>query len=200
MITLSQFRRYLHHLEKEIQATKARVIDSTEGGAEKRGAYPSPLSAVLEDLEEPESPRHKIATLLRAVPDRSEAVAETTELLKKARALLAEGRDGLAWFKGDALGLLDRVVPENFDELQDEMATPWLAVYESELFQLVVGSAGGRLIHRVARTTPEPFRSLREGLDWLRATYASFLEDAVTLLDEFAHRLGKALTDANSQD
>ena len=127
-------------------------------------------------------------------------LAETTELLKKARALLAEGRDGLAWFKGDALGLLDRVVPENFDELQDEMATPWLAVYESELFQLVVGSAGGRLIHRVARTTPEPFRSLREGLDWLRATYASFLEDAVTLLDEFAHRLGKALTDANSQD
>ena len=198
--TLAQFKRYLHHLEKEIQSTPARVIDATEGGAEKRGASPMSLADVLEEQGEPEHERPRLALKLRKIPTYKSTLSKLNSLLRKAIKLQEQGREGLRWLHEEAGGQVAHATAEELDALQDALATPWMAIYESEVFRTVAGHAGGRLTHRVSRTNPAPFRSVQEGLGWLRTTYISFLEEALDLLEEYTGQLERALAASRGED
>ncbi len=196
LLTLAQFKRYLHHLENEIRSAQIKVIDATEGGARKRGAERATLREVLDRLGPPAGTRNPLASSIRPNKVSAAAQKKLKRLLTEAQRTFENGRNALQWLYTDAKELVDTATLEDFEQRQDRLAEGWLSTYESQAFRTVVGTAGAKLTHRVAHTNPEPFRSVQEGLTWLRKTYASFLEEALDLLEEFNGRLEEALSEA----
>lgn len=192
--TLAQFKRYLYHLEREIQLTPATVIDATEGGARKNGAVPRTLLEVVQGLSNPTFKASNPLSHLGEFRPSSMVMDRMRDLLFDAKRLQSRGRKGLSWLRHEARTPIENATTSNLERLQDQLAEPWLAVYESDVFRTVVGAAGGRLTHRVGRTNPAPFRTAYEGLSWLCETYVGFLEEALDLLDEFVDAFDRVMS------